>query len=99
MIGPSYNELKRRMTHINQIGDSVSVIECALKVYKALEPGLLESTYQSCLALELEEAGLKIIREGALHVVYKYVHLQQAYRINQWVKRKVILENQSSVAL
>jgi GxxExxY protein len=78
------------MIHENKIGDTV--IECALNVHKMLGPGLLESTYQACLAHELGQAGLEVIREAALPVVYKDVHLQCGYRIDLWVNRKVILE-------
>jgi len=85
------------MTHENQIGDSI--IECALNVHKILGPGLLESTYQACLAFELEQAGLEVIREAALPVVYKNVHLQCGYRIDLWINRKVILEIKSLDAL
>lgn len=33
------------------------IIECAITVHKNLGPGLLESTYQGCLAYELNEKG------------------------------------------
>jgi GxxExxY protein len=85
------------MVHENQIGDSV--IDCALRVHKNLGPGLLESAYQACLSFELEQAGLEVIREAALPVVYKDVHLQCGYRIDLWVNRKVILEIKSLDAL
>ena len=37
----------------DQIGEVV--IGCALKVHKALGPGLLESVYETCLAHELDK--------------------------------------------
>ena len=34
------------------------VIGCALEVHRVLGPGLLESTYEQCLAHELGQAGI-----------------------------------------
>ena len=39
---------------------SHAVIKCALKVHSALGPGLLESTYEACLAHELRSAGFNV---------------------------------------
>jgi GxxExxY protein len=33
------------------------VVDCAIKVHKALGPGLLESAYQFCHAFELKNVG------------------------------------------
>ncbi|MBW1848325.1 MAG: GxxExxY protein, partial [Deltaproteobacteria bacterium] len=37
---------------------SNSIIRCALEVHRQLGPGLLESTYEQCLAHELKIAGI-----------------------------------------
>ena len=37
----------------NEIGEKV--LGCAVKVHRALGPGLLESAYEACLAHELEK--------------------------------------------
>ena len=36
-----------------------SVIGCAIELHKNLGPGLLESTYESCLIYELNKLGLR----------------------------------------
>lgn len=38
---------------LNQL--SYNIIGCAYQVHKALGPGLLESTYETCLCYELEQ--------------------------------------------
>jgi GxxExxY protein len=38
------------------------IIGCAIEVHRELGPGLLESTYESALCVELDEAGLKYQR-------------------------------------
>ncbi|MBL7154738.1 MAG: GxxExxY protein [Phycisphaerae bacterium] len=43
---------------LDQITDSV--IGAAIKVHRALGPGLLESAYEACLAFELAELRLRV---------------------------------------
>ena len=71
---------------------SREIVNCALNVHKNLGPGLLESTYQACLAYELKSAGLSVQNERALPVIYKDVKLECGYRIDLWVNSKVIIE-------
>jgi GxxExxY protein len=42
------------------------VFDCALKVHKALGPGLLESAYEECLFYELKKTGLKVEKQKVL---------------------------------
>ncbi|MFH1966137.1 MAG: GxxExxY protein, partial [Acidobacteriota bacterium] len=37
-----------------------NIVNSAIKVHKALGPGLLESVYQKCLTYELDKAGLNV---------------------------------------
>lgn len=76
-----------------------SVVQCALDVHRALGPGLLESTYQACLAYELNKADLSVKTESAVPVIYKEVKLECGYSIDIWIERKVILEIKSVAAL
>ena len=74
----------------NEIGSIL--VNSALTVHKNLGPGLLESTYQACLAYELSESGLHVRKEAALPVVYKDVKLDCGYRLDIWINGKVIVE-------
>jgi len=60
---------------------------------------LLESTYQACLAYEIQKRGLLTDTEAALPVVYKDVKLNCGYRIDIWVERKVVIEIKAVDAL
>lgn len=71
------------------------VIGAAIEVHKQLGPGLLESTYETCLEHELSLKGLNVKRQIALPVVYKNVKLNAGYRIDLLVENKVILEIKS----
>lgn len=47
------------------------VIGSAIEVHRELGPGLLESAYEGCLALELADAGLAVTRQVELPLRYK----------------------------
>ena len=74
----------------NEIGEIV--LGCAIKVHTALGPGLLESTYEVCLAYELSKAGVKAERQIALPVIYDEVRLDAGYRLDLLVEDIVIVE-------
>ena len=78
---------------------SYKIIGCVYKVHSALGPGLLESTYQTCLEFELINEGLKVEREKPLPVVYKEVKLEAGYRIDLLVDDELIVEIKSVDAI
>lgn len=67
------------------------IIGAAIAVHRARGPGLLESTYEACLAHELVERGLYLERQKALPVLYKGVNLDCGYRLDLVVERQVIV--------
>lgn len=74
---------------------SKRVIGCALEVHRHLGPGLLESSYEQCLAHELSCARLPFQRQVELPLHYKTVHLDCGYRIDVLVDGKLIVELKS----
>ena len=78
---------------------SQKIIGAAIEVHKQLGPGLLESTYETCLAYELKQLGLDVKQQIALPVVYKEVKLDAGYRIDLLIENKVIVEIKSVEAL
>ena len=74
---------------------SNKVIGCAIEVHKTLGPGLLESTYQQCLAHELSLNQIKFIIEHPLPVKYKGIFLDCGYRIDLLVEDSIIFELKS----
>ncbi|NOZ22020.1 MAG: GxxExxY protein [Planctomycetes bacterium] len=71
------------------------VIGCALEVHRGLGPGLLESTYEQCLAHELSLADIPFKMQWPLPVKYKEVSLDCGYRIDFLVDGKLIVELKS----
>jgi GxxExxY protein len=74
---------------------SNKIIGCALEVHKTLGPGLLESTYEFCLARELELAGIAYKLQAPIPIEYKGVKLDCGYRIDMIVDNKLIVEMKS----
>jgi GxxExxY protein len=68
------------------------VIGCAIEVHRVLGPGLLESTYEQCLARELQLHDLQFHLQWPLPVEYKGVRLDCGYRVDLLVERKLIIE-------
>ena len=71
---------------------SNKVIGCALEVHRTLGPGLLESTYEQCLAHELALSGIPFTLQCPLPVEYKDIRLNCGYRIDILVDKKLIVE-------
>jgi GxxExxY protein len=71
------------------------IIGCAIKVHKALGPGLLESAYQACLYYELVKSGLSVEKEKPLPLVYEEVKLDCGYRMDLVIERRIVVEVKS----
>lgn len=68
------------------------IIGAAIDVHRELGPGLLESIYEECLAVELADRGLLVVRQAPVPVVFKGRTLACGYRLDMLVNDAVILE-------
>jgi GxxExxY protein len=82
---------------VNQV--SGVIVNAAMKVHTILGPGLLESSYQACLAQELRNRGLWVDTQVGLPVVYEGEKLDCGYRIDLLVENLVIVEIKSVDAI
>lgn len=64
-----------------------------------LGPGLLESTYEHCLAYELQARRLKVGRQVPLPIIYEGLRLDAGYRLDLLIEDSIILEIKSVEAL
>ena len=71
---------------------TAKVIGGAIEVHRALGPGLLESTYEQCLARQLSLQGIAYQLQVPLPVEYKGVRLDCGYRVDVVVEEQLILE-------
>ena len=70
---PGPSEPREKMLEFPDHKDPLTerIIGCAIEVHRVLGPGLLESTYESALCVELQLAGLKFQRQLVVPVTYK----------------------------
>ena len=68
------------------------IIGAAIEVHRAPGPGLLESIYEECLAIELELRGLGFERQRPVQIAYKGRRVAGDLRIDLLVDHKVVAE-------
>src|SRR5438045_1519896 len=71
------------------------IVDAAFRIHTTLDPGLLESVYDSVLAYELGRRGLRVVRQQAIPVVYEGVRIDAGFRADLIVEDKVIVEVKS----
>jgi hypothetical protein len=71
------------------------IVGAAIEVHRQLGPGLLESTYESCLARELIYRGVDVCRQVPLPVFYRGIAIECGYRLDLVVEHSVIVEVKS----
>jgi len=74
---------------------SNKVLGCAIEVHRELGPGLLESTYEQCLAYELSRTKIPFKVQVELPVEYKEIRLDCGYRIDVLADDRLIVELKS----
>jgi GxxExxY protein len=75
---------------------SSRIIAAAINVHKELGPGLLESVYQSCMAIELERAGIRADSEVPLPVIYHGRRVKDdGFRLDLLIEDTIIVELKS----
>ena len=83
MVEMKHEELTRR------------VIGCAIEVHRELGPGLLESSYELCLAHELTGAGITFKRQEPVPTLFKGFQLDCSYRADFLIESVLLLELKS----
>ena len=81
------------LSQVDKVTDVV--IGAAIKVHKALGPGLLESAYAACLVFELRSLERSIETEKRVPVAYESVRIDCGYKIDLLVDNLVVVEVKS----
>lgn len=71
------------------------ILDAAFQVHSVLGPGLLESVYETCLVHELSKKGIKCERQVELPVVYDGLKIEQGFRIDLLVEKRIVIELKS----
>jgi GxxExxY protein len=69
-----------------------AIITAAIKIHRNLGPGLLESTYEACLAHKLQQTGLRIERQKPVPLIYGTVKFDCGFRADLVVENRVVAE-------
>ncbi|MDQ7948706.1 MAG: GxxExxY protein [Pedobacter sp.] len=71
---------------------SYEIIGCAIKVHRALGPGLLESIYEACLKYELLKNGFEVKQQVFLPVYYDEFLMGTNLRVDLYVNNLIVIE-------
>jgi len=81
------NMTKRQVTQL-----SYEITGLAIKVHKAIGPGLLEGIYEKCLKYELEQNGYTVMHQMIVPVIYDGLMLDTELRLDLLVNECVVIE-------
>src|SRR5688572_24123514 len=70
-------------------------IDCGFRIHQELGPGLLESVYETVLAMSLTRAGLTVDRQKPIDFVYDGVAFSEGFRVDLLVEGRLIIEVKS----
>jgi GxxExxY protein len=73
-------------------GIGKAVVDSAIAVHSALGPGLLEKTYELCLAHELAKRAFRARRQVGVPLRYRDLVVDDAYRVDLLVNELVVVE-------
>ena len=79
-MGNAKNAKTAKGTFMTSDEVAKDIVDAALKVHRALGPGLLESAYQACLAHELGRRRHRVECEVALPLAFEGVAIEVGYR-------------------
>jgi GxxExxY protein len=82
----------RRVAVLEHQDLTETIIGMAIEVHRRTGPGLLESVYAACMCFELERAGIPLLRQVTIPVVYKGFKIPLGFRADILVAETVILE-------
>jgi len=77
----------------NELG--TIIIDEAVRIHKALGPGLLEIVYEAVLARRLEKRGLIVERQKPVSIEFEGEHFDEGFRADLIVNGSVIIELKS----
>ena len=67
-------------------------VDAAMKVHRALGPGLLESVYEKCLTHELRTREIAVQAQVNVPVVYEGLRLESGLRLDLLIDKQLIVE-------
>lgn len=78
------------LPHLNPITEQI--IGAAIEVHRANGPGLLESSYRTCMQYELAARKVRFVAERSIPLVYKDIRIDGAYRVDLIIEDAIVVE-------
>lgn len=75
------------------------ILDKAFEIHRNLGPGLLESVYEKPLEYELIQAGIFVVSQVPVPLIYKEIKFEAGFRLDLLVENKVIVEIKANEAL
>ncbi|SIS73368.1 GxxExxY protein [Belliella pelovolcani] len=75
------------------------ILDKAFEIHRTLGPGLLESVYEKALEYELIQAGIFVVSQVPVPLIYKEIKFEAGFRLDLLVENKVIVEIKANEAL
>ena len=70
-------------------------VDCGFHIHRDLGPGMLESAYEALLAEALRQSGCEVERQIAVPLKYMGVVVDNAFKIDLLVERRLVIELKS----
>jgi GxxExxY protein len=71
---------------------SYKILGAAIEVHRYLGPGLLESVYQKCLAIEFSNQRISFTQELEIPIIYKSHLIENQFRFDFLVEELIVVE-------
>lgn len=71
---------------------SYEIVGCAIKIHKALGPGLLETVYEACLYHELIKMGFDVKQQLPVPVYYDDLLIDTRLKLDLFVDDLIVVE-------
>ncbi|MHA7129865.1 GxxExxY protein [Algoriphagus namhaensis] len=78
---------------------SYNIMGAAIEVHKHIGPGMLESVYQKCLAIEFSLRGIRFAEEILCPIHYKGTTFEAPFRCDFLIENTIVVELKSIAAL
>jgi len=72
-----------------------AAVDCGFRLHADIGPGLLESAYEALMAEALRQRGLEVARQVAVPLQYNGVVVDNAFKVDLLVERKLVVELKS----
>jgi GxxExxY protein len=75
------------------------VVDVAFRIHTTYGPRLLESVYETIMAYELQQGGLRVTRQQPIPLVHESIRMDVGFRADLIIEGKVVVEIKSVEAI